>query len=64
MQTEQTIGKRQGQGEQGGNLYSTQPRPDQNTDATVALMMAIGRAIVEDERAKGLEGFFSNPIVG
>jgi len=27
-------------------------------------MMAIGRAMVEDEQAKGLDGFLYNPIFG
>jgi hypothetical protein len=39
-------------------------RPDQKIDAAVALMMSIGRAMVEDEQAKGLDGFLSNPIFG
>jgi hypothetical protein len=30
----------------------------------VALMMAIGRAMIEDEDANGLEGFLTNPIFG
>jgi phage terminase large subunit-like protein len=47
-----------------GNLYPTKSRPDQKIDAAVALMMAIGRAMVEDEQAKGLEGFLTNPIFG
>jgi hypothetical protein len=42
----------------------TPPRPDQKIDAAVALMMAIGRAMVEDEQAKGLEGFLTSPIFG
>jgi phage terminase large subunit-like protein len=46
-----------------GNLYPTKSRPDQKIDAAVALMMAVGRAMVEDEEAKGLEGFLTNPIV-
>jgi hypothetical protein len=30
----------------------------------VALMMAIGRAMVEDEEVKGLDGFLTSPIFG
>ena len=45
-------------------LYPSKSRPDQKIDAAVALMMAIGRATVEDEDAKGLEGFLTNPIFG
>jgi phage terminase large subunit-like protein len=35
------------------DLYPTKCRPDQKIDAAVALMMAVGRAMVEDEQAKG-----------
>lgn len=31
-------------------------------DAAVALMMAVGRATVEDENQAGLNGFLANPI--
>ena len=39
---------------------STKSRPDQKIDAAVALMMSIGRAMVEDKQAKGLDGFLAN----
>jgi phage terminase large subunit-like protein len=42
----------------------TKQRPDQKIDAAVALMMAIGRAMVEDEDAEELEGFLTDPIFG
>jgi phage terminase large subunit-like protein len=58
------IGNVVGKADRRGNLYPTKSRPDQKIDAAVALMMAIGRAMVEDERAKGLDGFLSNPIFG
>jgi len=47
-----------------GNLYPTKCRPHQKIDVAVALMMAIGRAMIEDADAKGLEGFLTNPIFG
>ena len=53
-----------GKAERRGNLYPTKSRPDQKIDAAVALMMAMGRAMVEDEQAKGLKGFLANPIFG
>jgi phage terminase large subunit-like protein len=53
-----------GKADRRGNLYPTKSRPDQKINASGALMMAIGRAKVEDEQAKGLEGFLSNPILG
>jgi hypothetical protein len=30
----------------------------------VTLMMTIGRAMIEDEDAKGVDGFLTNPIFG
>jgi phage terminase large subunit-like protein len=52
-----------GKADRRGNLYPTKSRPDQKIDAAVVLLMAIGRAMVVDEEAQGLEGFLSNPIV-
>src|SRR5690349_10353126 len=58
------IGNVVGKADRRGNLYPTKSRPDQKIDAAVALMMAVGRAMVEDEQAKGLDGFLANPIFG
>jgi phage terminase large subunit-like protein len=58
------LGNVVGKADRRGNLYPTKSRPDQKIDAAVALMMAIGRAMVEDEQAKGLEGFLTHPIFG
>jgi hypothetical protein len=33
-------------------------------NAAVAVMMAMGRAMIEDADAKGLEGLLTNPIFG
>jgi phage terminase large subunit-like protein len=55
--------RRQG-GEPRRNLYPTKSRRDQKIDAAMALIMAIGRAVVEDEQTKGLDGFLANPIFG
>jgi len=33
-------------------------------DVAIVLIMAVGRAMVEDEQAKGLEGFLSDPPFG
>jgi phage terminase large subunit-like protein len=52
------IGNAVGKADRRGNLYPTKARPDQKIDAAVALMMAMGRAMVEDEQAKGA-GWFS-----
>jgi phage terminase large subunit-like protein len=49
-------------GPTGAQLVSKKRRPDEKIDAVVALMMAIGRALVEDESQAGLNGFLANPI--
>ena len=51
-----------GKADRRGNLYPTKGRPDQKIDAAVALMMAIGRAMVEDEEQAGLNSFLADPI--
>ena len=58
------LGNFVGKADRRGNLYPTKQRPEQKIDAAVAVMMALGRAMVEDEEAKGLEGFLDNPIFG
>jgi len=45
-----------------GNLYSTKSRLDQKIDAAAALMMAIGRSILEGENQAGPNRFLSDPI--
>ena len=56
------LGNVVGKADRRGNLYPTKQRPDQKIDAAVALMMAIGRAMTEDENARGLGSFLSDPI--
>ena len=56
------LGNVVGKADRRGNLYPTKRRPEQKIDAAVALMMAVGRAMVEDEHAKGLAAFLNNPI--
>jgi len=53
-----------GKADRRGNLYPTKSRPDQKIDAAVALMMSVGRAMVEDQQAKGLDGLLANPVFG
>jgi phage terminase large subunit-like protein len=43
-------------------LYRTKARPDQKIDAAVALMMAVGRAMSDDDQA-GLDSFLTNPLM-
>jgi phage terminase large subunit-like protein len=39
-------------------------RPEQKIDAAVALMMAVGHAMAEDETSEGdLEDFLRNPAI-
>jgi phage terminase large subunit-like protein len=58
------IGNVVGKADRRVNLYPTKSRQDQEIDAAVALMMAVGRAMVEGEEAKGRDGFLANPIFG
>jgi hypothetical protein len=51
-----------GKADRRGNLYPTKSRPDQKIDAAVALMMAIDRAMVEDDNQAGLNRFLADPI--
>jgi phage terminase large subunit-like protein len=51
-----------GKADRRGNLYPTKQRPDQKIDAAVAVMMALGRAICEEDPNAGLDGFLSNPL--
>jgi hypothetical protein len=44
------------------SLYLTKQRPEQKIDAAVAVMMALGRAMTEDDNA-GINGFLSNPLI-
>ena len=45
-----------------GNLYPAKPRPEQKIDAAVALMMAVGRAMAEDEGQGSLDDFLRDPL--
>jgi phage terminase large subunit-like protein len=56
------VGNVVGKADRRGNLYPTKTRPDQKIDAAIAMMMAIGRAMTDDEDARGLQGFLANPI--
>jgi len=50
---ERCLGNVVGKADRRGNLYPTKRRPEQKIDAAVALMMAMGRAMIGDEEAKG-----------
>jgi hypothetical protein len=43
-------------------LVRSPAKPDRKIGAAVAPMMAMGRAMVEDEQAKGPDGLLANPI--
>jgi phage terminase large subunit-like protein len=58
------LGNVVGKADRRGNLYPTKQRPEQKIDAAVALMMAIGGAMVEDEQAKGLDEFLASSLSG
>jgi phage terminase large subunit-like protein len=46
-----------------GNLYPSKQRPGQKIDAALALMMAVGRAMSEEDPKAGLDGFLSHPLL-
>ena len=46
-----------------GNLYPAKQRPEQEIDAAVALMMAVGRAMAEETSEGDLEDFLRNPVI-
>jgi phage terminase large subunit-like protein len=51
-----------GKADRRGNLYPTKRPSDQKIDAAVALMMAVGRAMGEEDPNAGLDGFLSHPL--
>ena len=56
------LGNVVGRADRRGNLYPTKQRSDQKIDAAVALMMAIGRAMSEEDADKNLSSFLSRPL--
>lgn len=48
------IGNMVGEADRRGNLYPNKSRPDLRIDVAVALILAMGRAVVGDKQAKGL----------
>ena len=46
-----------------GDLYPAKARPERKTDAAVAMLMAIGPAMAEDEgAATDLDAFLAHPV--
>jgi phage terminase large subunit-like protein len=46
------------------NVFSTKQRPDQKIDTAIALMMAIRRAMLNEDAHIDLNGFLSRPLTG
>ena len=44
------------------NLYPAKQRPERKTDAAVALMIAVGRALAGDEGQGDLYDFLRDPL--
>jgi phage terminase large subunit-like protein len=57
------LGNVVGRADRRGNLYPTKPRPERKIDAAVALLMALGRAMAEDDGALDLSAFLADPII-
>ena len=45
-----------------GNPYPAKQRPEQKTDAAVALMMAVGRAMADDAGQPDISDLFRAPL--
>ena len=56
------LGNVVGKANRRGNLCPTKQRSDQKIDAAVAPMMAIGRAMSEEDPKAGADGFLANPL--
>ena len=57
------VGNVVGRRDRRGGLYPVKQRPEQKTDAAVALMMAVGRAMADDANEGDLEDFLRNPVI-
>jgi hypothetical protein len=55
------VGDVVGRPDRRGDLYPAKQRPERKTDAAVALMMAVGRAMTEDPGEGDLEDFLAIP---
>ena len=55
------LGNVVGKADRRGNLHPAKGSSDQ-IEAAMTLMKAVGRALVKDEQAEGLEGFLANPV--
>ena len=47
----------------GPERWPVKQRPEQKIDAAVALMMAVGRAMAEDDGQGDLEDFLRDPVI-
>jgi phage terminase large subunit-like protein len=56
------LGNVVGKADRRGNLYPAKARPERKTDAAVALMMAVGRAMAEGDGRADLDAFLSHPV--
>jgi phage terminase large subunit-like protein len=57
------IGNVVGKPDRRGNLYPAKQRPEQKIDAAVALMMAVGRAMAEDDGQGDIMDFLRDSII-
>jgi phage terminase large subunit-like protein len=57
------VGNVVGKPDRRGNLHPAKQRQEQKIDATVALMMAVGRAMAEDAGEGDLEDFLRDPVI-
>ena len=51
-----------GKADRRGDMYPAKARPERKTDAVVALLMAIGRAMAEGEGTTDLDALLAAPV--
>ena len=56
------LGNVVGKADRRGDLHPAKQRPEQKIDAAVASMMAVGRAMAEDDGQPDIGDFFRNPL--
>ena len=56
------MGNAVGKPDRRGNPYPAMPRPEQKTDAAVALMMAVSRAMADDAGQPDISALFRAPL--
>ncbi len=57
------VGNVVGRPDRRGNFYPGKHRPERKIDAAVALMMAVGRAMADDDSQPDIGYFLRHPLI-